>query len=174
MRDDIHKRAPGGRAWRSVVKAAARDADWEVGTTPKIERALRAELLKEHGADFLRSLAARYGLFDVHRAGLQFASPFQIALESQLEAGRSNIITDATAALHQVAEAWLRETAGRLASDNPGGAKLVIQRIHKAYKTIRLQTLVETELSHETSRPKQARPQFDPHKSINETLSSPR
>ena len=56
MRDDIHKRAPGPRHWRRVVKSLQRDSDWREAGADAAARAVVAELAAAEGPSFFAVL----------------------------------------------------------------------------------------------------------------------
>lgn len=59
MRDDIHKGAPVGRYWKLLVKACAREADWERAAPVAAQKAIAQELEAQSGPPFFRRLHER-------------------------------------------------------------------------------------------------------------------
>ncbi len=179
MRDDIHKRAPGGRRWQGVVKAASRNADWRAETTAALERVLRDELRKENGVALLHRLEDGYDLFEFQARGIRFRSPFQQLLRTLLQTNSSNLVSDAVVALELRKKAWRRELVGRLASDNPADVLIIAHRIDAAERAVSLRRIVESELvgkrTNSSSRATgQAAGPFNANESIQSILSRPR
>ena len=160
MRDDIHKRAPGGRRWKLLVRACSRDADRAVRAPLAAAAAVRGALAESSvGSIFRPLLVAQQGLFpEVARAAkfLQQAVAGQRvlgeldrrALQALERLARTRPLGEALAreaigiGVRETIVAWTRELDAHVAMNHPKDRKELMGHVGREIAAVPLDALV--------------------------------
>lgn len=188
MRDDIHKRAPGGRAWQRLVRVCQRDADWQDRGPSAALAALRAEVAEGAGPAIFQTLHPDHSqreLFIEKERAAQMLSEASLARQplssfqrSALDAlardlARGGDVDSAAmeravnSALRSRQVAWERELDAQLALDHPRDRREMVRRVHAVLAVAPVQELVsKAALGQLLELPRRVRPQLNIDKAI--------
>lgn len=155
VRDDVHRRAPVGPHWRSVIKQCANAATWEHRAPGAARNALIAELRRGLSHEFValvvRMASARQPTFiDVDSLREAASSSFEhtvvdyLTLVGRRPLRQEHVRTAVEGALRATQEAHVREIHGHIALRAPRECAAFMHRLRVVLEGADVRSLAES------------------------------